>query len=289
MDIVLNSKFFANLSVEQLGEKAVSLGYDGIDICIRPGHPIHAENAISALSKAVKIWQSQNLVCPLASAEVTLTDPKSPDAEKLYAACSEANILRIKIGFWKFNPGDNYRQVLDAARADLEGFVSLGQKHGIQTCYQTHSGPCIGSNCAGLMHLIKDFDPRHVGAYPDLGHLVLDGEDYEMGLSMIREYLSVVGIKDAYYAPLPEEHAQRYTPCFVKVGDGCVNWERALGVLKKLEFDGPLTVHTEYCFDESIIRRVGYAETRPPNLERFAKADAAYLKQVLSMLPGSER
>ena len=32
MEIVLNSKFFAHLSIEQLGEKAIELGYDGIDI-----------------------------------------------------------------------------------------------------------------------------------------------------------------------------------------------------------------------------------------------------------------
>ncbi len=36
MKIVINSKFFAHLSVAQLGEKAIELGYDGIDICVRP-------------------------------------------------------------------------------------------------------------------------------------------------------------------------------------------------------------------------------------------------------------
>jgi len=65
MKIVLNSKFFSKLSIEQLGEKAAGFGYDGIDICIRSGHPIHVENAIEALPKAVKHWQSQNLICPL--------------------------------------------------------------------------------------------------------------------------------------------------------------------------------------------------------------------------------
>ena len=51
------------------------------------------------------------------------------------------------------------------------------------------------------MHLIKGFDPQYVGAYPDFGHLALDGEDWAMGLAMIRDYISVVGIKDAYYLP----------------------------------------------------------------------------------------
>jgi len=273
MKIILNSKFFSKLSIEQLGEKAAGFGYDGIDICIRSGHTINVDNAIEALPKAVKHWQSLNLICPLASAEVTLNNPKSPDAEILYAACSKANVPRLKIGFWGFHPGDNYWDVMDAARADLEGFAALGEKYGVQTCYQIHSGPCIGSNCAGLMHLIKGFDPKLMGAYPDLGHLVLDGEDIEMGLSMIYDYLSIVGIKDAMYVRQSDNRTPRYVPSFVKVGDGCVNWQLALSALKKLGFDGPLSVHTEYSFDESIIRQVGYAEVSPPNLEKYAKED----------------
>ncbi len=284
MKIVINSKFFASFSIEGLGEKAVELGYDGIDICIRPGHPIHVDNATDTLLKAVRIWESQNLICPMATAAIDIIDPKSQDAEKLFIACAEAGIPRLKIGFFRFNAGEDYWQVLDAARTDLQGFVELGEKYGVQTCYQIHSGQCIGSNCAGLMHLINGFDPKYMGAYPDFGHLLLDGEDLEMGLSMLGDYLSIVGIKDAYYAPQPDGHEPPFIPRFVKVGDGGVNWKHALGALHKLGYKGPLTVHTEYNFDESIIRNVGYADTSPPNLEQYARDDAACVRNILSTL-----
>ena len=71
-------------------------------------------------------------------------------------------------------------------------------------------------------------------------------------------------------------------PSFVNVGAGCVDWHRCLPLLQQMEFDGPLSVHTEYQFDESIIRQVGYAETSPPNLDQWARQDAAYLRQVLA-------
>jgi hypothetical protein len=44
MEIILNSKFFAELSPAQLGEKMKSFGYDGVDVCVRPGHPVHFGN-----------------------------------------------------------------------------------------------------------------------------------------------------------------------------------------------------------------------------------------------------
>ena len=284
MQIVLNSKFFADRPVAELGARALELGYDGIDVCVRPEHPVHPGNAGAELPGAVDLWRRQGLSCPLATAPTDFVDPAAPGAEGLYAACAEAGVPRLKIGFWRFASGADYWQAVDAARRDLEGFAGLSEKHGVQTCYQAHSGACLGSNCAGLMHLIRGFDPRLVGAYPDLGHQALDGEDWEMGLAMVRAHLSVVGVKDAMYRR-EQERRPPWNPCFVKVGDGCVDWGRCLGILRGFGFEGPLTVHTEYSFDEAIIRQVGYAESAPPNLEEWARADAAWLRRALAALP----
>jgi sugar phosphate isomerase/epimerase len=110
--------------------------------------------------------------------------------------------------------------------------------------------------------------------------MLLDGEDYPMGLAMIRAHLSIVGIKDAYHAPQPAGLEPRYLPRFVRVGSGAVNWRRALGALKTLGFDGPFSVHTEYEFDESIIRRLGFADAIPPHLEEWAQSDAAFIRSI---------
>jgi sugar phosphate isomerase/epimerase len=159
--------------------------------------------------------------------------------------------------------------------------VALGGEYGVQVCYQTHSGPCLGSNCAGLAALLDGLDPRFAGAYPDLGHLALDGEDLAMGLAMIADWLSAIGIKDAYHAPQPPGSEPPFAPRFVPVGQGSVDWRRAIAVLRRVDFKGPLTVHTEYGFDEPIIRRVGYADRPPDALEEYARQDAAYLRRVM--------
>jgi sugar phosphate isomerase/epimerase len=280
VQIVLNSKFFSALSVPALGAKARALGFDGIDVNVRPGHPVNPANVTTALPEAVRVWTDQGLICPLATAPVTLVNPQAPEVEPLYAGCAAAGVPRLKIGFFPFTPGEEYWGLVHAARSALEGFARVGEQHGVQTVYQVHSGPVLGSNCAGLMHLLRGMDPRRVGAYPDLGHMVLDGEDYPMGLAMVREYLSIVAVKDAYHAPQPPGSEPPFLPRFVAVGRGAVNWRRALGALKALGFDGAFSVHTEYEFDESIIRRVGYADSTPPNLEEWAKADAAYLRRI---------
>jgi len=280
VQIVLNSKFFRPLGVPELGAKARELGFDGIDVSVRPGHPVNPVNVEAALPRAVATWREQGLICPLATAPVTLVNPDAPEVEPLYAGCAAAGVPRVKIGFFPFTPGEDYWALVEAARRALEGFARVGEQHGIQTVYQVHSGPVLGSNCAGLMHLLRGLDPRWVGAYPDLGHLVLDGEDYPMGLAMLGRYLSIVAVKDAYHAPQPEGSEPPYVPRFVRLGSGAVNWRRALGALTGQGFDGAISVHTEYDFDESIIRQVGYAEAMPPHLEEWARADAAFLRTL---------
>ena len=281
MQIILNSKYFTDLTVQRLGRKAAELGYDGIDINVRPGHAIDPTTALAALPDAVRVWREQGLSCPMATAPVDFLDPHSPEAEPMYAACESAGVPRLKMGMWRFNPGDDYWGSVDAARAALEGFAMLSERHGVQTCYQVHSGPYLGSNCAGLMHLIRDLDPRHVGAYPDTGHIALDGEDWDLGFSMVRDYISVVGVKDAHHAPQPPGRVPPYVARFVKLGSGSVDWRRCLAALRSTGFDGPLSVHTEYSFEEAIIRQAGYAETSPPNLEQWAAEDASFLREAL--------
>ena len=283
MEIILNSKFFAELSPAQLGEKMKAFGYDGVDVCVRPGHPVHFGNVMTALPEAVAVWRDQGVSCPMVSAPVDFTDPHAADAESLYAASAAAGVPMIKIGYWRFVDGDDYWQVLEHARDELKEFARLGEKHGVKTCCHMHSGQCIGSNCAGLMHLIQGFDPLWVGAYADFGHMALDGEDIAMGLAMIRDYLCVVGMKDGFQALRPGQEPP-YGPKFGQLGAGSVDWRRALQTLAAMNFDGPMCVHTEYEFDEAIIREVGYAEQKPPDLETIPKEDAAYLRRLLRQL-----
>lgn len=286
MQFVLNSKFFQELSVQELGEKMIELGYDGIDICVRPGHPVNLENVEQVLPKAYRIWQDQGLICPLATAPVNFNDPAAPEVERLYAACSASGIPCIKLGYWMFNEGDDYWQVLDRARESLEAFARLSDRYRVKSCCHTHSGPCIGSNCAGLMHLVKGFEPERVGAYPDFGHLTFDGEDLAMGLAMIREYLTIVGVKDGFHMPQPQGSEPPHIPMFTNLGAGSVDWHRALTLLSGMGFEGALVVHTEYHFGESIIRQVGYADEKPANLEEMARQDATYLRRLLREVEG---
>ena len=256
--IVLFTKFLETLPPRELGEYMRGVGYDGLDLAVRHGYPINPRNVGAALPEAVRLWATMGLSCELITTETDLTDSSSADAAAIYEAAAEAGVPLVKTGFFNYYAGDDYwRKVADARRA-LEGFVRLGQRTGVKTVYQNHSGNCLGSNCAGLMHLMQGFDPAWMGAHVDGGHMALDGEDVEMGLAMCEGYLTVIGAKDGRHVPdrRPDAPAP-YGPAFVFLGQGATHWRRLLKAAKRSGFDGPISVGTEYTEDQEVLFTVG--------------------------------
>ena len=286
MQLVRFTKFWEALSIRQLGERASDLGYDGLDLAVRDGHAINAGNVSNALPAAVRAWRDMGVDCPMISASTDLIDPAADEAVTLFEAAAAAGVPRIKIGYFKFNPGDSFDELWTLARRRLEAFERLSRRTGVQTLYHTHSGQCLGSNCAGLRHLLQDYDPEHVGAYVDLGHLAINGEDVQMGLAMLRGRLSAIGGKDARHFPdrRPDRRAS-FADGFVLLGQGAAEWPEAMALLKAWDFNGPITIHTEYTTDQDVISTVGAGEYTPEAIALRARGeveDLAYLRGLLN-------
>ena len=286
MQLVRFTKFWEDLDVRQLGERARDLGYDGLDLAVREGHAVTPANVTDALPGALRAWHEVDVDCPMISSSTDLTDPDASEAVALFEAAAEAGVPRIKIGYFKFNPGDSFEELWTFARRSLDGFERLSRRTGVQTMYHTHSGHCLGSNCAGLRHLLQDYDPEHVGAYVDFGHLAINGEDVQMGLAMLRDRLSAIGGKDARHFPdqRPDRRAS-FADGFVLLGQGAAEWPEAVALLKGWGFDGPITIHTEYTTDQDVISTVGAGEYTPEAIALRARGeveDLAYVRGLLN-------
>ena len=286
MQLVRFTKFWEDLSVRQLGERARELGYDGLDLAVRDGHALNIDNVTDELPGAVRAWRELGVDCSMISSSTDLIDPDAADAVTLFEAAAAAGVPRIKMGYFKFTPGDSFEELWSLARRRLDGFERLSRRTGVQTMYHTHSGQCLGSNCAGMRHLLQDYDPRQVGAYVDLGHLAINGEDVQIGLAMLRDRLSAIGGKDARHFPdeRPDRRA-RFADGFVLLGQGAAEWPEAIALLKAWGFSGPITIHTEYTTDQEVIGTVGAGEYTPEAIALRARGeveDLAYLRGLLN-------
>ncbi len=229
-------------------------GVQGADLCVRPGYPVTPANARRELPAVARRFADEGLCIPLVTTPADFVRADLPDAEPLFAACAEAGVGLVKLGYWHME-ADGYWPTLDRCRRQLEGFSRLAEQTGVKAIVHNHSGASMGLNSAAMMHLVSGSDPRHIGVFADVGHLSIVGEPYPMAFSMVKDYLAAVALKDLVRRRAPDgSWAIDVWPMGMGFGD----FPLALRVLKQLDFAGPLSFHCEYASmpHESLIHQL---------------------------------
>ena len=247
MQVIVFSKMFKDKSPDELTELAAEFGIEGYDLCVRPGYPVNPDNAARALPEVVRTMRRAGLAVPMVTGNFDLLSPADPTAEPILAAMDKADVRLIKLGYFAFDPiKQDYWKEVDRIRRLFEGWQALGRRYRVRVCYHTHSVRCMGLNCAALAHLIHGFDAQYIGAYVDPGHMVIEGEEFRMGVAMVRSHLSIVGLKDVKIVRQARNNHGACAAEFVPAGEGMVDWTVVFDELARIEYKGPLSVHGEF-------------------------------------------
>jgi sugar phosphate isomerase/epimerase len=263
MRYVYFSKFLQRLDLKGMARFCKDVGLDGIDLTVRPGYPVTPENAVAALPDAVKLFRDEGLVVGLVSAPTDMADPEDKAARAIFEAAGKAGVAAVKPGYFLYRPP--FEACLKEARQRLAGFARLAERSGARVCYHTHSGSMLGNNCASLRMLLEGLDPHHVGAYVDTGHTAINGGPIGMELDTVKPWLSLLAIKDMLW----QKHADKWSPSVVPAGQGIVRWEDVGAAVRKVKFNGTVSLHGEYETKDLDERR------------RLAQQELAFLKKVL--------
>lgn len=246
MIFVLFTKLFRGRALADVSSAAVSLGFDGIDLLIRPGHQADPTDQ-GSIKVAVQHLQEAGLTVPMATTD--LTDPRSEHAERILAAAAENGIQLLRLGYWKYNPQRGYTACLDAARRDLAGLADLAEKHRVRLAIQLHGDTIHGSG-AQAAALLAGHDPQVIGAYPDPGNqTVQDGrEDWRFTFDILAPWLCCVGVKNGGWFPggLSEAGQRHWQSDWLGVPDGMVPWDNISTYLMESGYRGFLSFHSHY-------------------------------------------
>ncbi len=246
MQFIMFTKHLEGLSLSEIAKKLTSVGVSGADLCVREGYPVNPDNIDRALPEAVRILSGEGLSIPLVTAPGDFNTTALDYVERYYQACGENGVKHIKLGYWHWSPGTDYWTELDRVRRELDGFQRLSEKTGVKTVVHNHSGHSMGLNSSSAMHVVKGFDPEHVGVFADVGHLSICGEPIDMALNIVREYLAVMSFKDLVRVPNVRDGQRQWGVDVVRLGTGFGDWTTVLATLTAQGFDGPVSMHSEY-------------------------------------------
>ena len=219
------------------------LGFNLIELPIRPGFPVEPDRIEADLPAAVKTLGDLGVAIVNVTVDLPLTD------ERLYAACAASGITMNRVIFKRSSP--SYWESDNAARRQLAAALPLCEQYGVKLGIQHHYGGSVPINSMGLYNLVKDYDPRWVGAIWDPAHNALQGEDALTGLELVKSHLCMVNLKNAYWRRTnpPDGSTAQWGAYFCAGPHGRTSWAEVAQGVKQVGYTGPLTFSAEYTDD----------------------------------------
>ena len=232
------------MPVPELGVHIHRLGFDGIELPVRPGFQVEPERVEKELPRVAQ---------ELAEYGIQITSVAGPTDEATIAACAEAGIpiIRICVGIGP----EGYLASEARLQREYDALVPLLDRYGVTLGIQNHCDRCV-CNAMGLRHLIEKYQPRHIAAVWDAAHNALNGEDPELAIDIIGSHLCMVNLKNAFWRRKtgPEAEHVQWRPYWTTGRQGLASWPRVAAELKKRDYRGVICLTAEYSDEASVNR-----------------------------------
>jgi len=192
----------------------------------------------------------------LASEGVKIFSVAGPTNEDTIVTCGQLHIpfIRVMVGV---PPEENYWEVIDRTRKEYDALIPLLEEYDVAIGVQNHCDYWLG-NAAELMHLLKEYDPKHVAAIWDAAHEALNGSPFEMALDMVVSHLRMVNLKNAFPVRRtgPEAEDVSWKTYWTNGRQGLASWPKLAGLLRDRNWQGILCLTAEYSDHDSADRLI---------------------------------
>jgi len=274
-DIYIFSKHLQWLDYKAMAKTAAEIGFDGVDLTVRPKGHVLPENVEKDLPKAIEAIHKAGLKAELLTTSITST--RHPDTEKILKTASRLGVKKYRMGWLDYEAGKTIPEQLEAFKKQLAELADMNKYYGLHGAYQNHAGTSVGASLWDTWFIIKDLDPQYLGARFDIRHAMVEGmNSWEVSLKLLAPYIQSLDIKDFIWT----RKAEKWTVENVAIGQGAVNFERYFELLNELKIEGPISLHMEYPLGGA--NDGAFNITVPPNVVTNAmRTDLASVRKMM--------
>ena len=247
------SKHLADVPWTDLGRVARDLGYEGIDLTVRPKGHVLPENVERDLPKAVEAIDRQGL--PVTMITTGLISPSDPAARPTLKTAASLKIPLCKLGYYRYDKRSP-EAVIAEVTPQVRGLVRMAAQYGIAAGFHNHSGAYVGADIWDSRAIFEGLSPENIGYYFDPGHATIEGGlgGWQISLGLVLPRLKMVSLKDFAW----EKKSGKWSAEWCPMGQGMVDWKSVFTRMAQSGFSGPLSMHVEY-HAESEAKALGLA------------------------------
>ena len=270
------SKHLQWLDYRELGAVVTQLGFDGVDLTVRPTGHVLPERVGTDLPRAVSAVAESGVRIPTVT--TAITRPDGPGTREILETASGLGIPFYRLGYYRYPEEQEISETLAEIRRSLTGLADLNRRFRICGDYQNHAGAShFGAALWDLREALEGLPRRWLGCQFDIRHATVEG-----GLAWPTNFRALAGrvhtvvVKDFRWKETP--HGWKVENC--PLGEGMVPVGPFLALLLKSGFAGPISLHCEYSLGGAERGRRRLTMGRDRVLESIGK-DLATLKRLV--------
>ena len=235
------SKHLQFLNATDMAEAAAEMGFDGIDLTVRPNGHILPERVRDDLPKAVEAMRKVGLAPLIMTTAVQ--DAKDAIDKQLLETAAKLGFKFYRMNWFKYPEGKSIPQAIQLFQQKIKELGELNRKLGLTGCYQNHAGNQVGASLWELWELLKTSNAQHMGVQYDIRHAVVEGGlSWQNGLRLIQPKIKMLALKDFRWEKKNEAWGVQNTP----PGEGMVDFKTYFKLLKQYQVSVPVSLHLEY-------------------------------------------
>lgn len=265
------SKALHFLNYEALASVVSEIGFDGVDLTVRPdGHVIPA-NVEQDLPKAIEILKKKGV--GVYTIVTSITDASDPFTERILKTASKLGIKRYRMGWLDYAQDKSIQENLAIFQDRLTKLAELNKKYNIYADYQNHSGTSLGGSIWDLYTVLSALKTKWIGSQYDIRHATVEGaHSWPIGFKLIEPFIGSIDIKDFHWSKKDGKWEIESVP----LGDGMVDFQTFFELMKKFNLSAPISVHFEY--------PLGGAEEGARRISMPREQIFSYMKKDLKVL-----
>ena len=261
------TKSWLDLPLPELARFVKELGFDGVELPVRPGYQVTPERVGAGLPEAARV---------LADHGLCIGSIAGPLDEATLAACGEAGVPIVRI----MVPVDmkaGYRAAEEGARRQFDALLPLLERHRVTVGVQNHCNFFVGS-AIGVMRLVEGYDPRRVGAVLDMAHCAVAGEPEAMAVDMAWSHLCLVNLKSGSRrrTNLPDAEEAAWEIVWTTARHSGFSWRELVRHLAARRYAGDLCLSAEYTDERAGGQLMGEA------VVPLVRQDLAYARRLFA-------
>lgn len=241
LKVFLFSKHLQFLDYKKMSEAANEMGFDGVDLTVRPKGHVLPERVADDLPLATEAMQSFNLEPLMISTNII--DANNEIQKEVLKTASELNYKFYRPAWVKYKDDRDVLRTVKNVEKQFSALALLNKEFSMSASYHNHSGKYFGAPIWDLYDVLNDLPKEQFGCQYDIMHGTVEaGKSWEINFKLISPYINTLVVKDFIWGKVNGKWDRINVP----MGEGIVDFKRYFSLLKKYKINVPISIHVEH-------------------------------------------